>query len=61
MNSYKVVKKDLYHMYALGEIVERISSAEIMGTYIYVNDRKIMQRLPHDHVELVVDSKQEAL
>lgn len=61
MNRYKVVKKDFYHMYALGEIVERCSSAEIMGTFIYVNDRGIQQRLFDDQVELVVDTDQEAL
>lgn len=58
MNRYKVVKKDFYHMYALGEIVERCSSAEIMGTFIYVNDRGIQQRLFDDQVELVVDTDQ---
>lgn len=61
MSSYKVVKKDHYHMYALGEIVKRVSSAEIMGTFIYVNERGIMQRLEHDQVELVVDTNEEAL
>ena len=60
MNSYKVVKKDHYHMYALGEIIRRVSSAEIMGTFIYENDRGIQQRLPEDQVELVVDSNQNA-
>jgi hypothetical protein len=48
-------------MYALGEIVKRVSSAEIMGTFIYVNERGIMQRLEHDQVELVVDTNEEAL
>ena len=57
---YKVVKKDSYHMYALGEIVERISSAEIMGTFIYTNQRGIQQRLSDDQVELVVDSDEKA-
>lgn len=61
MNSYKVVKKDYYHMYALGEIVERISSAEIMGTFIYVNKRGIQQRMPDDQVELVIDIDQNVL
>lgn len=42
-------------MYALGEIVERISNAEIMGTYLYVNDRSVMQRLSDDEVKLVSD------
>lgn len=60
MTQYKVVKKDFYHMYALGEIVRRVSSAEIMGTFIYENDRGIQQRLPEDQVELVVDSNQNA-
>lgn len=45
-------------MYALGEIVERKSSAELLGTYLYVNSRGILQRLGHDHVELVVDIEQ---
>lgn len=58
---YKVVKKDFYHMYALGEIVERISSAEIMGTFIYANERGIMQRLEHDQVVLMVDNDQKVL
>lgn len=61
MNQYRVVKKDFYHMYALGEIIERCSSAEIMGTFIYVNKKGIQQRLPDDQVELVVDTDQEAL
>ena len=60
MNYYKVVKKDFYHMYALGEIVRRVSSAEIMGTFIYENDRGIQQRLPEDQVELVLDSGQKS-
>jgi hypothetical protein len=61
VNKYKVVKKDSYHMYALGEIVERCSSAEIMGTFIYVNQRGIQQRLSDDQVELMVDNNEEAL
>ncbi|UAV84582.1 hypothetical protein PHB09_086 [Pseudomonas phage PHB09] len=60
MNSYKVVKKDFYHMYALGEIVRRVSSAEIMGTFIYENDRGIQQRLPEDQVELMLDIGQKS-
>lgn len=58
MSMYRVVKKDHYHMYALGEIIERISSAEIMGTYIYVNERGTMQRLEHDQVEEVIDTNE---
>lgn len=58
---YKVISKSQYHMYALGEIVERISSAELMGTYLYANERGIMQRLDHDHVEKVVDTDEKAL
>lgn len=58
---YRVIKKDNYHMYALGEIVERISSAEILGTYLYVNERKVMQRLEHHQVEEVVDTDEKAL
>lgn len=57
MSQYKVVKKDSYHMYALGEIVKRCSSAEILGTYVYINDKGIMQRLTNDQVELVVDTE----
>lgn len=48
-------------MYALGEIVERKSSAELLGTYLYVNSRGILQRLDHDHVELVLDTDEKAL
>lgn len=59
--SYQVISKSQYHMYALGEIVERMSSAELLGTYLYVNDRGIMQRLDHDHVEEVVDTDEKAL
>ncbi|WKV20487.1 hypothetical protein 16Q_094 [Pseudomonas phage 16Q] len=47
-------------MYALGEIVRRVSSAEIMGTFIYENNRGIQQRLPEDQVELVLDSEQKS-
>ncbi|UGL61309.1 hypothetical protein [Pseudomonas phage COT4] len=47
-------------MYALGEIVERVSSAEIMGTFIYANKRGIQQRLEHDQVEEVVDTEHKA-
>ncbi|UOL48526.1 hypothetical protein QGX12_gp118 [Pseudomonas phage Kremar] len=61
MNQYRVIKKDFYHMYALGEIIERCSSAEIMGTFIYVNKKGIQQRLMDDQVELVVDTNEEAL
>lgn len=61
MSQYRVIKKDSYHMYALGEIVERCSSAEIMGTYIYVNKKGIQQRLSDDQVELVVDTGEETL
>lgn len=43
-------------MYALGEIIERAGSAEILGTYMYINERGIRQRLPDDHVEIVVDT-----
>lgn len=42
-------------MYALGEIVERVSSAEILGTYLYKNERGVMQRIPDDQVELISD------
>lgn len=55
---YKVISKALYHMYALGEVVERMGEAEMMGAHMYVNVRGIRQRLPEDHVELVVDSEQ---
>ncbi|AMR57352.1 hypothetical protein vB_PsyM_KIL3b_0106 [Pseudomonas phage vB_PsyM_KIL3b] len=61
MNQYRVIKKDFYHMYALGEIIERCSSSEIMGTFIYVNKKGIQQRLMDDQVELVVDTNEEAL
>ncbi|UAV89709.1 hypothetical protein QGX13_gp114 [Pseudomonas phage M5.1] len=60
MTQYRVIKKDHYHMYALGEIVERVSSAEIMGTFIYANKRGIQQRLEHDQVEEVVDTEHKA-
>jgi hypothetical protein len=61
VSRYRVIKKDSYHMYALGEIVKRVSSAEVMGTFIYVNQRGITQRLEHDQVELMVDTNEEAL
>ena len=54
--SYKVISKNLYHMYALGEIIERDSGAELLGTYMYINKKGIRQRLPDDHVELIVDT-----
>lgn len=50
---YKVISKNVYHMYALGEIIERVGAAEIMGAHLYVNSKGIRQRLPEDHVELV--------
>lgn len=55
MNSYKVVSKERYHMYALGEIVKRSSNAYnfIMDGYEYVNDRGIKQYLSDKEVELV--------
>lgn len=43
-------------MYALGEIIKRDSGAELLGTYMYINKKGIRQRLPEDHVELVVDT-----
>lgn len=55
MSLYRVLKKDSYHMYALGEIIERVSSAEILGTYLYKNERGIMQRVADDQVELISD------
>lgn len=65
MNKYRVIKKDSYHMYALGEIIERVSSAEILGTYLYKNSRGIQQRVTDDQVELIsdesLDTDQEAL
>lgn len=59
MNFYKVVSKSTYHMYALGELVKRLSSAELMGTYLYVNSRGIQQRLSDEQVELMVDRKED--
>lgn len=54
--SYKVISKNLYHMYALGEVVERVSAAELLGSHLYINKKGIRQRLPDDHVELIVDT-----
>lgn len=59
MNFYKVVSKSTYHMYALGELVKRLSSAELMGTYLYVNSRGIQQRLSDEQVELMVDREED--
>ncbi|QHZ60069.1 hypothetical protein PJKIFABJ_00133 [Pseudomonas phage PE09] len=58
-DEYKVIKKDSYHMYALGEIVKRLGSARILDTYVYVNAKGIMQRLTDEQVEKVVDTKAE--
>uniref|UniRef100_W8EHD5 Uncharacterized protein n=1 Tax=Pseudomonas phage phiPsa374 TaxID=1458843 RepID=W8EHD5_9CAUD len=58
-DQYRVIKKDSYHMYALGEIVKRLGSARILDTYVYVNDRGIMQRLTDEQVQLVVDTPDE--
>ncbi len=58
MRFYKVVSKSNYHMYALGEIVERISAGAILGAHLYVNDKGIKQRLHEDEVELVVDTQE---
>lgn len=57
--SYKVVSKHHYHMYALGELVERISAGAILGEHLYVNAKGIKQRLDENHVELVVDITKE--
>lgn len=57
IHQYKVIKKDSYHMYALGEIVNRISSARVLDTYVYINAKGIMQRLTDEQVELVVDTE----
>lgn len=46
-------------MYALGEIVERKGNALILDTYLYVNDKGILQRLSDDQVEIVVDTEEE--
>ncbi|QPB10533.1 hypothetical protein QGX23_gp119 [Pseudomonas phage PN09] len=46
-------------MYALGEIVQRKGNARILDTYLYVNDRGILQRLSDDQVEKVVDTEAE--
>jgi hypothetical protein len=52
-------------MYALGEIIERVSASPLLDTYLYINKKGIRQRLPDDHVELISDSsldtEQEAL
>jgi hypothetical protein len=58
-DKYKVVSKSGYHMYALGEIVKRVSSAQILDTYIYVNDKGIQQRLTDEQVELIIDTKED--
>lgn len=52
---YKVISKERYHMYALGEIVTRIGSAYnfILDGYEYVNDKGVRQYLSDKHVELV--------
>jgi len=42
-------------MYALGEIIERVSTAEFLGAHLYTNSKGIRQRLPEDHVELITD------
>ena len=52
---YKVISKVGYHMFALGEVVERLSNARILDTYLYVNDKGIMQRLTDDQVELITE------
>lgn len=54
--NYKIVSKVGYHMFALGEIVKRYSNARILDTYLYVNDKGIIQRLTDDQVELVLDT-----
>uniref|UniRef100_A0AAU6VYS9 Uncharacterized protein n=2 Tax=unclassified bacterial viruses TaxID=12333 RepID=A0AAU6VYS9_9VIRU len=56
MSSYKVVSKVGYHMFALGEVVKLHSEARILDTFLYVNDKGIIQRLRDDQVELVLDT-----
>lgn len=48
-------------MYALGEIVRRHGSARILDTYVYVNDKGIMQRLTDEQVELMPDKSVDSL
>lgn len=52
---YKVISKNLYHMYALGETITRIGVAYnfILDGYEYINDKGIRQYLNDSHVELV--------
>lgn len=56
---YKVINKATYHMYALGEIVERLGYARLLDTYTYVNSRGIIQRLTDDQVEIVLDKEKD--
>ena len=56
---YKVISKNWYHMYALGEIIERVSASPLLDSHLYINKKGIRQRLPDDHVELVdTDTKE---
>ena len=58
-SKYKVISKDTYHMFALGEIVVRTGNARIYDTFTYANNRGIIQRLTDNQVEIVVDSEEE--
>ena len=59
MDRYEIVSKDTYHMFALGEVVVRHGKARILDTYVYVNERGIMQRLTDNQVKLLVDKEPE--
>jgi hypothetical protein len=59
VSQYKVISKDRYHMYALGEIITRIGAAYnfVVDGYEYVNAKGIKQHLADREVELVIEQK----